>query len=385
MVKKIKDWFAQYQGRRQERQEQHRKKQLNAQYLQAEKLITFAEQSDDLGSVAGYLTSFLEIARQSSTPEVYAPEDAHQILLDKTYQTLENEGFSSIDNIGDFLERNQKSFASYPLFREEIAQKILAKKRAHYLKSLVDIVGKIEQSVHKGKNDLSLIERYENVRDQLAPFLQDEQFPEISLPNTDGQHGFAVTEIKLDLDKAAYDLAIRMSISNLDTWLKKLPAEEILTDKFQGHYDRVIDSLRMYAQKARLNAEMKEGLEQSIENLNETLYGIAEPVVSQVEQFHDELYAQLEHLAEEPESVTDFAKTLDKKYLARAFDYVFERLKNFSLQYKMVLEDSAEDLSQSGQGLVEQMKNNADQYIKSKEVVSGNSTLDQPMKIVYTG
>lgn len=298
-----------------------KERSLLGEALKAHQLIQEAEDCGHFEDCAHFLRQYLRLAKDSQQKEIYAPEDAQAILVGKLYQQTGSTDRTFKQELEVLIDDHQKILAEFGVAAEEAHNLMITAKQEEYAARFTETISQLEETLQKGENNIILAENYDVLKRQISYHLRYGE--EINLSVTqimpDG------TEHELDADEHVYSLAVQIGINNLAKHIDNLPAEEIATDNFQEHYERVLGQIADYAGRIDLDQEKTARLQKLQYKFSVKVESVQEGIVKK----QDQLYRKAEFASDNVQEL---------------FDGAFREFARHSLQYQRILEDSPEDI-----------------------------------------
>ncbi|MFH1682333.1 MAG: hypothetical protein ABIA37_00910 [Candidatus Woesearchaeota archaeon] len=301
-------------------------KSLLNEALKAHKLIQESEDCSHPEDCAHYLKLYQGLVRNSKQKEIYAPEDAQAILMGKLYQQAGSNCVAFKQGLETLLDEHQGALTDLKISKEEGYELLMNAKREEYNTQLHEVVSQLEETLENNENNIVLTQKYDLLKTQISYHLKDgaEIHPSVTQIMPDG------TEHELDLDAHVYSLAVQIGINNLANHIEKLPAEEVATDNFQEHYEKVLGQIVGYAGKVDLDQEKAGRLQEVLGTLDQEMSTRVESVKEGIGKKQDRLYKKAEFSSQTVEKL---------------FEEAFEEFARHSFSYQRILEDSPEDIS----------------------------------------
>ena len=311
---------------------------LEKEALEADRLISEAEETESLSTAIPYLQSYLRLVRRSKQKDIYEPEDIQTILGDKLagniikqYKDLfflnlvpgtfriEVPREISLDAIIDEEIRIHEEVANGLMNKDEVkkqAHRIVLKKRqelkSNYEQIFLEIINTAEANILNNNYPMArLIDDYE------SNLLAYTKIGGIGTPVVEKEGG------KISLSKILYEAAITNSRFKIEQLIKTTEFEEEfgLTESklnvTSNQFSNMIDQISTYAEKAKISTDEQSKLDIMLGNYRNSRQSLIGKNREAIEALHDNLYNKVNEEVTIDSKVDAFRRLMELTFLHR--------------------------------------------------------------------
>ncbi|MBS3175377.1 hypothetical protein J4440_05840 [Candidatus Woesearchaeota archaeon] len=311
---------------------------LEKEVLEADRLISEAEETESLSTAIPYLQSYLRLVRRSKQKDIYEPEDIQTILGDKLagniikqYKDLfflnlvpgtfriEVPREISLDAIIDEEIRIHEEVANGLMNKDEVkkqAHRIVLKKRqelkSNYEQIFLEIINTAEANILNNNYPMArLIDDYE------SNLLAYTKIGGIGTPVVEKEGG------KISLSKILYEAAITNSRFKIEQLIKTTEFEEEfgLTESklnvTSNQFSNMIDQISTYAEKAKISTDEQSKLDIMLGNYRNSRQSLIGKNREAIEALHDNLYNKVNEEVTIDSKVDAFRRLMELTFLHR--------------------------------------------------------------------
>jgi len=311
---------------------------LEKEVLEADRLISEAEETESLSTAIPYLQSYLRLVRRSKQKDIYEPEDIQTILGDKLagniikqYKDLfflnlvpgtfriEVPREISLDAIIDEEIRIHEEVANGLMNKDEVkkqAHRIVLKKRqelkSNYEQIFLEIINTAEANILNNNYPMArLIDDYE------SNLLAYTKIGGIGTPVVEKEGK------KISLSKILYEAAITNSRFKIEQLIKTTEFEEEfgLTESklnvTSNQFSNMIDQISTYAEKAKISTDEQSKLDIMLGNYRNSRQSLIGKNREAIEALHDNLYNKVNEEVTIDSKVDAFRRLMELTFLHR--------------------------------------------------------------------
>ena len=311
---------------------------LEKEVLEADRLISEAEETESLSTAIPYLQSYLRLVRRSKQKDIYEPEDIQTILGDKLagniikqYKDLfflnlvpgtfriEVPREISLDAIIDEEIRIHEEVANGLMNKDEVkkqAHRIVLKKRqelkSNYEQIFLEIINTAEANILNNNYPMArLIDDYE------SNLLAYTKIGGIGTPVVEKEGE------KISLSKILYEAAITNSRFKIEQLIKTTEFEEEfgLTESklnvTSNQFSNMIDQISTYAEKAKISTDEQSKLDIMLGNYRNSRQSLIGKNREAIEALHDNLYNKVNEEVTIDSKVDAFRRLMELTFLHR--------------------------------------------------------------------